>query len=103
MLDFLKHPYTEDDIQCAVSNAELFHRSHTKTVNPYNPEVEKFVLNEIKKIDGRLQKHNIYVYHTYKNWLITQLKVFITSNNGIIIIYYLFYWLAHRLQKKNSK
>jgi len=67
MLDFLKHPYTEDDIQCAVSNAELFHRSHTKTVNPYNPEVEKFVLNEIKKIDGRLQKHNIYVYHTYKN------------------------------------
>jgi len=67
MLDFLQHPYTKDDIQCAVSNAELFHRNHTtKTVNPYTPEVEKTVLNKIKKINKKLQKHNIYIYHTYK-------------------------------------
>ena len=69
MLDFLKHPYTEDDIQCAVNNAALFHRNHTRRVNPYNPEVENFVLNEIKKIDQRLQKHGIYVYYTYKTKL----------------------------------
>jgi len=66
MLDFLKHPYTEDDVQCAVNNSSLFHRKHTRTINPYNPTMEKFVLDEIKKVDKRLQKHNIYLYHTYK-------------------------------------
>jgi len=70
ILDFLKHPYTEDDTQCAVKNSLLFHRKHTRTVNPYNPELEKIVLGQIKKVDQRLQKHSIYIYHTYKGKLL---------------------------------
>ena len=67
MLDFLEYPYSEDDILCTVNySGEAFHRKHTKQqVNPYSPELQEFVLNEIKDIDASLLKHNISLYHPY--------------------------------------
>ena len=67
MLDFIGHPYSDDDILCAVKRAgEGFHRNHTNEhFNPYSPELQDFVLNEIKELDASLQKHNIFLYHPY--------------------------------------
>ena len=68
MLDFIEYPYSEDDILCAVkSSGEGFHRSHTKKqYNPFSPEVQDFVLNNvIKSVDALLLKHNISLYHPY--------------------------------------
>ena len=67
ILDFLGHPYSKDDILCAVKNSsESFHRKHTrKDLHPYSPELQKFVLNEIKQVDVGLLKHNISLYHPY--------------------------------------
>jgi len=67
MLDFLEYPYSEDDILCTVKKSgEGFHRNHTKQhVNPYSPDLQEFVLNEIKDIDESLLKHNISLYHPY--------------------------------------
>ena len=68
MLDFIGYPYSEDDILCTVkSSGEGFHRSHAKKqYNPFSPEVQDFVLNNvIKDIDALLLKHNISLYHPY--------------------------------------
>ena len=67
MLDFIGHPYSDDDILCAVKRAgEGFHRNHTNEhFNPYSPKLQDFVLNEIKELDASLQKHNIFLYHPY--------------------------------------
>ena len=67
MLDFLKHPYSENDILCAIKgSSEVFHRKHTrKDLHPYSPALQKFVLNQIKLIDAALLKHNISLCHPY--------------------------------------
>ena len=67
MLDFLGYLYSEDDLLCAVkSSGETFHRSHTrKDLHPYSPELQKFVLNEIKQVNAALLKHGISLYHPY--------------------------------------
>ena len=66
ILDFLGHPYTDDDILCAVKSSEDFHRKHVKkNVHPYSPELQKFVLNEIKQVNAALLTHNISLYHPY--------------------------------------
>ena len=66
MLDFLGHPYTDDDILCAVKSSGDFHRKHAKkNIHPYSPELQKFVLNEIKQVDAALLTHNISLYHPY--------------------------------------
>ena len=68
MLDFIGYPYSEDDLLCTVkSSGEGFHRNHTKKylINPYSPELQKFVLSQIKKVDANLRKHNIFLYHHY--------------------------------------
>ena len=67
MLDFIGHPYTEEDVSCTIRNSgEAFHRNHTwKNVQAYSPELQEFVLNEIKQVDAALLKHNISLYHPY--------------------------------------
>ena len=67
MLDFIKYPYTEDDIKCAVNSpAEDFHRNHTKKhPNLYPPDLQNYVLRRIKEIDADLLKHNISINFTY--------------------------------------
>ena len=67
MLNFIGHPYTEDSVMCTVKNSgEVFHRKHTKKQeNPYSPELQEFVLNQIKEIDTSLQEHNISLHHPY--------------------------------------
>ena len=68
MLDFIGYPYTEDDVLCSVkSSGEAFHRNHTKQhfTNPYSPELQEFVLDQIKTIDASLLEHNISLYHPY--------------------------------------
>ena len=68
MLNFIEYPYSEDDLLCTVkSSGEGFHRNHTKKylINPYSPELQEFVLSQIKKIDANLQEHNISLYHPY--------------------------------------
>ena len=67
MLDFLGYLYSEDDLLCAVkSSGETFHRNHTrKDLQPYSPELQKFVLNEIKQVNAALLKHGISLYHPY--------------------------------------
>ena len=69
MLDFLGYSYTEDDLLCTIkSSGETFHRNHTrKNLQPFSPELEKFVLNEIKQVDAGLLKHNISLYHPYSH------------------------------------
>ena len=66
ILDFIGYPYSEDDVLCAVKNSDFFHRHHIKKhLNPYSPELQEFVLNEIKDVHGSLLKHNISLYHPY--------------------------------------
>lgn len=67
MLDFIGYPYLEDNVLCAVkSSGEGFHRKHKKRQsNPYSPELQEFVLNQIKEIDASLLEHNISLYHPY--------------------------------------
>lgn len=67
MLDFIGYSYSEEDILCTVkSSGEGFHRKHTKKQeNPYTPELQEFVLNQIKEIDAVLLEHNISLYHPY--------------------------------------
>ena len=68
ILDFIGYPYSEDDLLCAVkSSGEGFHRSHTKkySINPYSPELQEFVLNQIKTLNAKLLEHNISFYHPY--------------------------------------
>ena len=67
ILDFIGHPYTEDDLVCAVKNSgDSFHRKHTrKDLHPFSAELQKAVLDEIKQVDAGLLKHNISVYHPY--------------------------------------
>ena len=61
MLDFIGYPYSEEDVLCTVRNSgEAFHRNHTKKdVYSYSSELQNFVLNEIKQVEGGLLKHNI--------------------------------------------
>lgn len=67
MLDFVGHPYTEESVFCTIKKSgEVFHRNHTKKQeNPYSPELQKFVLDQIKEIDASLLEHNISLYHPY--------------------------------------
>ena len=67
MLDFIGHPYFEEDVLCTIKNSsEAFHRNHTRrNVRIYSQELQQFVLNEIKQVDATLLKHNISLYHPY--------------------------------------
>ena len=66
ILDFIGYPYSEDDVLCAVKSSDFFHRHHTKKrLNPYSPELQEFVLNEIKDVHASLLKYNISLYHPY--------------------------------------
>jgi len=68
ILDFIGYSYSENDVLCTIKNSDRgFHRNHTSKqhVNPYSPELQEFVLNEIKDIDASLLKHNISLYHPY--------------------------------------
>ena len=68
MLDFTEYPYSEDDLLCTIkSSGEGFHRNHSKKhlVNPYSPELQEFVLNQIKTVDAKLLEHGISLYHPY--------------------------------------
>ena len=67
MLDFIGYPYSEEDVLCTVRNSgEAFHRNHTrKDLRPFPPELQNFVLNEIKQVNNILLKHNISLYHPY--------------------------------------
>ena len=77
MLDFIGYPYNEDDVLCAVKNSGgSFHRNHTKKrVNPYSPQLQEIVLNQIKKIDAELLEHNISLYHPYTIWYKTEARI----------------------------
>jgi len=67
MLDFLEHPYTEDDIRCTLhSSMNSFHRKHSKQLDPYTPSQLKFILNEIDQVDVLLKKHNISFHNPYR-------------------------------------
>ena len=67
MLNFIGYPYSEDDVLCSVkSSGESFHRNHKKRlINPYSPELQEYVLGQIKTIDARLLEHDISLYHPY--------------------------------------
>jgi len=66
MLDFLEHPYTEDDIQCTVhSSMDGFHRKHTKQLNPYTPSQTQFLLDKIHLVDNILKENNISYHNVY--------------------------------------
>ena len=66
MLDFLEHPYTEDDIQCTVhSSMDGFHRKHTKQLDPYTPSQTQFVLDKIHLVDNILRENNISYHNVY--------------------------------------
>ena len=68
ILDFLGYPYTEESLLCTVKTGETFHRNHTrKNLKPFSPELQQFVLNEIKQVDAGLLKHNISLYHPYSH------------------------------------
>lgn len=61
MLDFIEHPYTEDDINCVIksSNDERFHRKHSMVFDPYTPSQKAYVLKQIKSINYILKQYNI--------------------------------------------
>ena len=69
MLDFMGHPYTEEDLSCAVKGSgDTFHRNHTrKNLHPFSPDLQQYVLNEIKQVDARLLKYNISLHHAYSS------------------------------------
>lgn len=60
MLDFLEHPYNEEDIQCTVHSAmDGFHRNHTRNFDPYTPSQKQFVLQQLRKVRNTLRIYNI--------------------------------------------
>jgi len=66
MLDFLEHPYTEDDIQCTInSSVEGFHRKHTKKLDPYTPSQAQFILDKIHLVNDILIANNISYHNVY--------------------------------------
>ena len=67
MLDFIGHPYSEDDISCAIESSDTFHRHHTTEnyLNVYSPEQQELVINIIKDVNAGLIKHNIYMLSSY--------------------------------------
>ena len=69
MLDFMGRPYSEEDLLCAVKGSgETFHRNHTrKNLHPFSPDLQQYVLNEIKQVDARLLKYNISLNHPYSS------------------------------------
>ena len=60
MMEFLKIPYTEEDLQCTInSTIEGFHRKHDKVNDPYTPEQRKLVQAQINLANGVLRHYNI--------------------------------------------
>jgi len=61
MMEFLKFPYTEDDLQCTInSTIEGFHRKHNKNItDPYTPDLRKFVMAQINLAKNILHQYNI--------------------------------------------
>ena len=59
MLDFLEHPYSKDDVLCAVKSGEAFHRKRKKDIHAFSPELRRIVNSNIKVVNESLLKHNI--------------------------------------------
>ena len=61
MMEFMKFPYTEDDLQCTIkSTIEGFHRKHKGNVtDPYTPELRKLVSTQIQLANRILRLYNI--------------------------------------------
>lgn len=59
MLEFIEHPYTEDDIKCAIKSSERFHRKHSSVFDPYTPSQKEYVLKQVKSVNHILKQYNI--------------------------------------------
>jgi len=60
MLDFIEHPYTEDDIQCTLqSGMSSFHRNHTEQFDHYTPSQRQFILQKMQTINKILHKYDV--------------------------------------------
>ncbi|XP_065902941.1 WSCD family member GA21586-like isoform X2 [Dysidea avara] len=60
MMEFMKFPYTEDDLQCTIkSTVEGFRRKHDKSIDPYTPEQRKLVQTQINLANEVLRCYNI--------------------------------------------
>jgi len=60
MVDFLGVPYTENDLQCAVSSSsDTFRRKHHEMTDPYTKQQRELILQKIQSVDKILQPYNI--------------------------------------------
>ena len=60
MMEFLKFPYTEDDLKCTINSAiEGFHRRHKNVTDPYTSEQRKIVSAQIELANEVLRYYNI--------------------------------------------
>ena len=61
IMEFLKFPYTENDLQCTInSTIEAFHRKHKKNItDPYTPDQRKLVSAQINLANNILRHYNI--------------------------------------------
>lgn len=65
MLDFLEHPYTNDDVQCVANKQmEAFRRHKDKTFDPFTAKQRKLVQTSILKVVKLLAKYNV----NYTDW-----------------------------------
>ena len=60
ILDFIEHPYTEDDINCVINSSnEQFHRKHSRIFDPYTLNQKMYIHKQISSINYILKQYNI--------------------------------------------
>ena len=61
MMEFMKFPYTEEDLQCTInSSMERFHRKHRKNMSdPYPAKLKNFVKSQIEMANNVLRAYKI--------------------------------------------
>ena len=60
MLDFLKVPYSDQDIECVVNNElETYHRKKGEPFDHYNSEDRQIVLDHLMSVETLLNRYNV--------------------------------------------
>ena len=60
ILDFIEHPYTEDDINCAINSPnEQFHRKHSRIFDPYTLSQKQYIHKQINSLNYIFKQYNI--------------------------------------------
>lgn len=65
ILDFIGYPYSEEDVLCTINKYGEVDSVYTEQLNSYSPDLQEFVIDQIKDVDASLLKHDISILHSY--------------------------------------